>query len=112
MTDVENKEAQEQKVNPFEYVTIPLAEYRELVSAVATKIAKKKARKEFKKKLAEVEEDRDFYKRWYREEQEKTKVLRKNLDDAKIMIAEKLGVDPDEFLTRREEDGETDAESV
>ena len=106
MTDVENKEAQEQKINPFEYVTITLTEYRELVSAVA----KRKARKEFKKKLAEVEEDRDFYKRWYREEQEKTKVLRKNLDDAKIMIAEKLGVDPDEFLTNQED--KEDAESV
>lgn len=82
---------QEQKVNPFEYVTITLDEYRELVTAAA----KKKAKKEFKKQLAEIESSRDTYRKWYREEQAKSEQLRKYLDDAKALIREKLGIDPD-----------------
>lgn len=100
----EIKEVQEQKVNPFEYVTIPISEYRELVTVTA----KKKAKKEYKKLLAEAKRDSDTHWRWYKEQKAKVEELRKNLDDAKALIAKKLGVDPDEFLAKK---GETDKET-
>ena len=103
----QNTVTQEPKVNPFEYVTITLAEYRELVTATA----RKQIHKEYKAKIKELTENAEKYRRWWHEEEVEKSQLRKNLDDAKIMIAEKLGVDPDEFLTNQE-DGETDAESV
>lgn len=100
----EIKEVQEQKVNPFEYVTIPISEYRELVAATA----KKKAKKEYKAQIKELSEKIEQYRRWWHQEESKTSELRKNLDDAKALIAEKLGVDPDEFLAKK---GETDKET-
>ena len=96
-------EPMEPKVNPFEYVTIPISEYRELIAATA----KKKVKKEYKAKLAKAEEEIRKYERWWLSEDKKNQQLRKNLDDAKALIAEKLGVNPDEFLAKK---GETDAE--
>ena len=95
---------EEQKVNMFDFVTIPISEYKELVTAVA----KKQVRKEYKKIVKELQEDKEKYRRWWREEERQTTQLRKNLDDAKALIVEKLGVDPEEFLNKA---GEDNAES-
>ena len=96
-------EPMEPKVNPFEYVTINLAEYRKLV----TTSARKKVKKEYKKLLADMRAEADRNWEWYRKEHREVEQLRKNLDDAKALIAEKLGVNPDEFLAKKA-DAETE----
>lgn len=88
----ENKVVEQEKtINPLDYVTIPIVEYRALVEATA----KKRAKKEFKKKLKEVEDRSDMYYRWYEREKEAKEQLRVNLDNAKALIRQNLGVDPD-----------------
>ena len=101
MADVaEIKEVQEQKMNPFDFVTIPLSEYRELVTAVA----KKQIRKEYKTQIKDMQEDIDKYRRWWHEEEVEKAQLRKYLDDAKALIREKLNIDPDTEILPKEND--------
>ena len=88
----ENKVVEQEKtINPLDYVTIPIAEYRALIEATA----KKRAKKEFKKKLKEVEDRKAMYYRWYEREKTEKEQLRAHLDEAKALIRQNLGVDPD-----------------
>lgn len=88
----ENKVVEQEKtINPLDYVTIPIVEYRALVEATA----KKRAKKEYKKKLKEVEHRKDMYYRWYEREKAEKEQLRANLDNAKALIRQNLGIDPD-----------------
>lgn len=88
----ENKVVEQEKtINPLDYVTIPIVEYRALVEATA----KKRAKKEFKKKLKEVEDSKDMYYRWYQREKKEKEQLRTNFDNAKALIRQNLGIDPD-----------------
>lgn len=107
MEEIMKKEEEKKDVtiNPLDYVTIPVKEYKKLIRQTAKKALTKKHKKE----LADIESTKQQYYRWWREEEKKTKELRANLDDAKAMIAEKLGVNPEEFLSKA---GEDDAESV
>ena len=105
MADVaEVMEVQEQKLNMMDYMTIPVAKFEELLSITA----EKKAKKKYKEKIKKLEEDVEKYRRWWHEEEVEKAQLRKTLDDAKALIAEKLGVNPDEFLNKA---GEDNAES-
>ena len=88
----ENKVVEQEKtINPLDYVTIPIVEYRALVEATA----KKRAKKEYNKKLKEVEDRKDMYYRWYEREKTEKEQLRVNLDNAKALIRQNLGIDPD-----------------
>lgn len=88
----ENKVVEQEKtINPLDYVTIPIAEYRALIEETA----KKRAKKEFKKKIKEVEDSKAMYYRWYEREKKEKEQLRENLDNAKALIRQNLGVDPD-----------------
>ncbi len=101
----EQEEKKDVTINPLDYVTIPVKEYKKLIRQTAKKSIKKK----YKQGLAEMDEKIAQYRGWWREEEKKAKELRANIDDAKAMIAEKLGVNPEEFLSKA---GEDDAESV
>ena len=89
----ENKVVEQEKavINPLDYVTIPITEYRELVEAVA----RKKLKKEFKQKVKEIEDKKDMYYRWYHEEREKREQLEEVWNNAKSLIKQNLGIDPD-----------------
>lgn len=89
----EMKIGQEQRmeINPLDYVTIPVTEYKKLIQETA----KKELKKKYKKKIAEMEATKTQYYRWWQEEADKVRELRVNLDDAKELIKEKLGIDPD-----------------
>ena len=84
-----NKEQKtEQVINPLDYVTIPIKEYRKLIK----KIERVKMQNRQLKELAEVQKNADNYRRWWKEEEQEKDELRKNLDEAKAQIAELLGV--------------------
>lgn len=88
----ENKVVEQEKtINPLDYVTIPIAEYRALVEATA----KRRAKKEYKKQLKKFEDRGDMYYRWYEREKTEKEQLRANLDNAKALIRQNLGIDPD-----------------
>lgn len=99
----EQEEKKDVTINPLDYVTIPVKEYKKLIRQTAKKALAKKHKKE----LADIESTKQQYYRWWREEEKKAKELRANLDDAKAMIAEKLGVNPEEFLAEKA-DAETE----
>lgn len=81
-------EQAEQTINPLNYVTIPIKEYRKLIK----KVERVKAQNKQLKELAEVQKKADDYRRWWKEEEQEKDELRKNLDEAKAQIAELLGV--------------------
>lgn len=88
----ENKVVEQEKtINPLDYVTIPIAEYRALIEATA----KKRAKKEFKKKLKEVEDSKAMYYRWYQQEKKEKEQLQEVWNNAKSLIKQNLGIDPD-----------------
>lgn len=71
------------EINPFDYVTIPLKEYRKLL--LAKYKAEKKIKAKYEAKITEIQSDKDMYQRWYREKSEA-------LEQAKAQIAEMLGL--------------------
>lgn len=84
-----NKEQKtEQVINPLDYVTIPIKEYRKLIK----KVERVKMQNKQLKELAEVQKKADDYRRWWKEEEQEKDELRKNLDEAKAQIAELLGL--------------------
>jgi hypothetical protein len=85
----EIKEVQE--VNMMDYVTIPVAKFEELITASV----EKKVKKKYKAQIKELSEKVEQYRRWWNQEESKSSELRKNLDAAKALIREKLGIDPD-----------------
>lgn len=88
----ENKVVEQEKtINPLDYVTIPITEYKELVEAVA----RKKLKKEFKQKVKEIEDRRDMYYRWYQQEKKEKEQLQEVWNNAKSLIKQNLGIDPD-----------------
>lgn len=88
----ENKVVEQEKtINPLDYVTIPIAEYRELVEATA----KKRLKKKFKQKVKEIEDRRDMYYRWYQQEKKEKEQLQEVWNNAKSLIKQNLGIDPD-----------------
>lgn len=104
VAEVMEVQEQEQKLNMMDYMTIPVAKFEELLSITT----EKKAKKKYKEMIKKLEEDVEKYRRWWHEEEVEKAQLRKTLDDAKALIAEKLGVNPDEFLNKA---GEDNAES-
>ena len=94
------EQEQEQKeqatsINPLDYVTIPVKEYRKLIR----KIEQVKADKKVAEVTAELTNKTEDYRRWWRDEEKKAdnlqaqvNELRTNLDLAKAQIQELLNI--------------------
>ena len=82
-------EPEEKPVNPFDYVTITVKEYRKLIS----KIERLKAEREAAGGLAKEREYAEQYRIWWHKEQDEAAKLREALDDAKSQLKELLGVE-------------------
>ncbi len=83
------EEKRVEEINPLDYVTIPVKEYRKLIK----KIERMKAENAALVKIGEVKEKAEDYRRWWHEEKEKTENLEKLLADAKAQIKELLGIE-------------------
>lgn len=79
----EVQEKEEKTINPLDYVTIPVKEYRKLIK----KIERIKAENEALKQVAEIKEKTADYRRWWHEEQNKAEKYKKDLDEAYEVIA-------------------------
>ena len=79
----------EKKLNPFDYVTIPMAQYTKMVR----KIERIKVQKKADAEIAKVKEKAGEYRRWWREEEKEKENLKEALEDAKKQIKELLGVE-------------------
>ena len=89
LSEVKNEEVKEQKeFSPFDYVTIPVKEYRKMIR----KIEKLKAQLMESERVIKLTEESKNHYAWYKEEKSKAEELRTNLDDAKAQISKMLGV--------------------
>jgi hypothetical protein len=76
-------EQEEKKANPFfDYVTIPISEYRKLIK----KVERVKVQKRQLKELADLQKDAGNYRSWWKEEEAKREGLEKQLAQAKEVI--------------------------
>lgn len=85
MIDLASLDEQKQ-VNPFDYVTIPVKEYKKLIKAKVR--AEQKCKAKYADIIKDLQDSKDMYERWYREKA-------KSLEEAKSQIAKLLGVDED-----------------
>lgn len=86
------EEKRVEEINPLDYVTIPVKEYRKLIK----KIERMKAENAALVKIGEAKEKAEDYRRWWHEEQKKSENLEKLLADAKAQIKELLGIEEEE----------------
>lgn len=91
----EAKRKQKPELNPLEYVTIPIKEYRKMIR----KIERMKVQLVDSERVITLTKENEQYNRWWREEGAKASKfeaeiteLRTNLDKAKAQIAEMLGI--------------------
>ena len=68
-------EQAEQTINPLDYVTIPIKEYRKLIK----KVEKVKAQNRQLKELADLQKDAANYRHWWKEEEAKRISLEKQI---------------------------------
>jgi len=84
---IEGREIKEITVDKDELmVTIPLAEYRNLIKKVARLKSEKKGITELFKETDKV--TRDDYRRWWQEEETRRKDVEAELESAKALITE------------------------
>lgn len=69
-------------IKPFDYVTITVKEYRELIR----KVEKTKAKNKQLKELADLQKDAGNYRSWWKEEEAKREALEEQLAQAKDVI--------------------------
>lgn len=93
--EIKVEEKKDTGINPLDYVTIPVKEYKKLIR----KIEHMKAEVTIAQKTAEVTRELEQYRRWWHEAQsnvDKLKMelteVRVNLDEAKEQIQELLGL--------------------
>ena len=93
--EIKVEEKKDTGINPLDYVTIPVKEYRKMIR----KIERMKAEVTIAQKTAEGARELEQYRRWWHEEQgnvDKLKMelseARVNLDEAKAQIQELLGL--------------------
>ena len=79
-------EQAEQTINPLDYVTIPIKEYRKLIK----KVERVKAQNRQLKELADLQKDAGNYHRWWREEVAKRESLEKQLGISELQKAREL----------------------
>lgn len=69
-------------INPLEYVTIPIREYRKLIK----KVEQLKAMLVESEKVTKLTEDRDKYERWWNDERKQSEDLAEQLTEAHRLI--------------------------
>lgn len=79
-------EQAEQTINPLDYVTIPIKEYRKLIK----KVERVKAQNRQLKELANVQKDAANYRSWWKEEEAKRISLEKQLGISELQKAREL----------------------
>ena len=72
-------EQAEQTINPLDYVTIPIKEYRKLIK----KVERIKAQNRQLKELADARKDAGNYRLWWKEEEAKRESLERQIAQAK-----------------------------
>lgn len=72
-------EQAEQTLNPLDYVTIPIKEYRKLIK----KVERVKAQNRQLKELADAQKEVGNYRSWWKEEETKRRFLEEKLAQAK-----------------------------
>lgn len=82
-------EQAEQTINPLDYVTIPIKEYRKLIK----KVERVKAQNRQLKELADLQKDTANYRRWWKEEEAKRVSLEKQLGISELQKARELQED-------------------
>ena len=80
------------EVNPFDYVTITVKEYRKLLR----KVERMKIEKEAMEEVYKAKKDAEDYRRWWHEEEAKVTQLKESLEDAKKQIKDLLGIDEED----------------
>jgi len=96
--DKPKKDKKPKEINPLDYVTIPIKEYKRLL--IAKEDVKRKYKAKLKKQTAQIESDRNMYERWYREKRDKLEEAQKVIAGYKEMAMQDLGL----------KDGGSDAE--
>lgn len=95
---LEGKQEKKSKkeINPLDYVTIPIKEYRKLIK----KVERVKAQNRQLKELADIQKDAANYRRWWKEEEAKSAELAKQIEESKEVIKQykadyekKLGIE-------------------
>lgn len=93
--EVFEEQKKDTTINPLDYVTIPVKEYRKLIR----KIEQIKADTKVAEVTANLKEKAEDYRRWWRDEEKKADnlqaqvdELRANLDQAKAQIQELLNI--------------------
>lgn len=82
--DQEPAQETQQAINPLDYVTIPIKEYRKMIK----KIERMKAKLIESKQVAAITKESDQYHRWWNDERAKTKDLEEQLAKAQRIISE------------------------
>ena len=82
-------EQAEQTINPLDYVTIPIKEYRKLIK----KVERVKAQNRQLKELADLQKDAGNYRRWWKEEEAKRVSLEKQLGISELQKTRELQED-------------------
>lgn len=86
LAENEAKRSKEQKteqvINPLDYVTIPIKEYRKLIK----KVERVKVQNRQLKELADLQKDAGNYRSWWKEEEAKREGLEEQLAQAKEVI--------------------------
>lgn len=93
--EAKRNKKQKPEINPLEYVTIPIKEYRKMLK----KIERMKAELVESERVIALIKENEQHTRWWHEEQAETEKLkaevtelRTNLDEAKAQIAELIGL--------------------
>lgn len=82
------KKKKDKPFRPFDYVTIPIKEYRKMIRKIERLEAEAKAFE----KVTEIQKRADDYRRWWKDEEKEKEELRKNYDTLKGMYEELLGL--------------------
>ena len=90
--EIMNQEQEKKQVNPFDYVTITVKEYRKMIR----KIERVKAEKDALEEIGEYKEKAEQYRRWWQEEQKQKSKLEEALKEAKDQLKGLLGIEDDE----------------
>lgn len=86
------EEKRVEEINPLDYVTITVKEYRKLLR----KIERMKIEKEAMEEVNKAKKESADYRRWWHEEEAKVTQLKESLEDAKNQIKELLGIEEEE----------------
>lgn len=90
MEEKKNKATKE--INPLDYVTITVKEYRKLLR----KIERMKIEKEAMEEVNKAKKEAEDYRRWWHEEEAKVTQLKESLEDAKNQIKDLLGINKED----------------